>query len=137
MIEGHGNTEPGQEEDDTSPKKEEQRRVEKEKESLGAEVKELEQELAKTKVHMVESKCKIQELEHQKGILANDLQEAKNSWISKAFTSLRTPSAGGPHSISLPREGAPSVVWNLRRGSLSEWSAKKLSWPHRNKQENL
>ncbi|KAF3845054.1 hypothetical protein F7725_008217 [Dissostichus mawsoni] len=128
-IEGHGNTEPGQEEDDTSPKKEEQRRVEKEKESLGAEVKELEQELAKTKVHMVESKCKIQELEHQKGILANDLQEAKNSWISKAFTSLRTP--------ALPREGAPSVVWNLRRGSLSEWSAKKLSWPHRNKQENL
>ncbi|XP_033977494.1 rab GTPase-activating protein 1-like [Trematomus bernacchii] len=137
VIEGHGNTEPGQEEDDTSPKKEEQRRVEKEKESLGAEVKELEQELAKTKVHMVESKCKIQELEHQKGILANDLQEAKNSWISKAFTSLRTPSAGGLHSISLPREGAPSVVWNLRRGSLSEWSAKKLSWPHRNKQENL
>ncbi|XP_010793324.1 rab GTPase-activating protein 1-like, isoform 10 isoform X2 [Notothenia coriiceps] len=134
-IEGHGNTEPGQEEDDT--KKEEQRRVEKEKESLWAEVKELEQELARTKVHMVESKCKIQELEHQKGILANDLQEAKNSWISKAFTSLRTPSAGGLHSISLPREGAPSVVWNLRRGSLSEWSAKKLSWPHRNKQEHL
>ena len=60
VIEGHGNTEPGLEEDDTSPKKEEQRRVEKEKESLGAEVKELEQELAKTKVHMVESKCKIQ-----------------------------------------------------------------------------
>ncbi|XP_034063296.1 rab GTPase-activating protein 1-like [Gymnodraco acuticeps] len=136
-IESHGNTKPGQEEDDTSPKKEEQRRVEKEKESLGAEVKELEQELVKTKVHMVESKCKIQELEHQKGILANDLQEAKNSWISKAFTSLRTPSAGGLQSISLPREGAPSVVWKLRRGSLSEWSAKKLSWPHRNKQEHL
>ncbi|KAK5857644.1 hypothetical protein PBY51_010872 [Eleginops maclovinus] len=136
-MEGHGNTDPGRQEDEKSLKKAEQRRIEKEKESLRTEVMELEQELANTKLQMVESKCKFQELEHQKGILANDLQEAKNSWISKAFTSLKTSSTGRLRSISLPREGAPSVVWNLRRGSLSQWSARKLTWPHRDNRENL
>lgn len=78
----------------------------------------------------------IQELEHQKGILANDLQEAKNNWISKAFTSLRTSS--GVHSISIHREGgAPAAGWNLHGGSLSAWSAKKLSWPHRENRDNV
>ncbi|XP_029316856.1 rab GTPase-activating protein 1-like [Cottoperca gobio] len=136
-IEGHGTTEPGREEDTEGPKKAEQRRDDREKESLKAEVRELEQELAKTKLQMVESKCKIQELEHQKGILANDLQEAKNSWISKAFTSLRSSSEGGLHSISIPRERAPTMLWNLHGGSLSGWSAKKLSWPHRDNRENV
>ncbi|XP_041809752.1 rab GTPase-activating protein 1-like [Chelmon rostratus] len=124
-IEGHRN------EDSESPEKAEQRRDDQEKESLKAQIRELEQELAQTKLQMVEAKCKIQELEHQRGILANDLQEAKNSWISKAFTSLRTSSGGVLHSISVPREGAPTV------GPLSGWSAKKLSWPHRDNRENV
>lgn len=79
----------------------------------------------------------VQELEHQRGILASDLQEAKNSWISKAITSLRTSSGGGLQSISIQREGAPTVGWNLHGGSLSGWSAKKLLWPHRENQENV
>lgn len=129
-------TESGQREDGESPKKAEQRRDEEEKESLKAQIRELEQELAQTKLQMVEAKCKIQELEHQKGILANDLQEAKNNWISKAFTSLRTSS--GVHSISIHREGgAPAAGWNLHGGSLSAWSAKKLSWPHRENRDNV
>ena len=78
----------------------------------------------------------IQELEHQKGILANDLQEAKNSWISKAFTSLRTSS--GVHGISIHREGgAPAAGWNLHGASLPAWSVKKLSWPHRENRDNV
>ncbi|XP_071390268.1 rab GTPase-activating protein 1-like isoform X2 [Centroberyx affinis] len=72
----------------------------------------------------------LKELEHQKGILANDLQEAKNSWFSKAFTSLRT-SSGGLHSISIPRDGAPTVGWTLQSGPLSGWSTKRLSWAHK------
>uniref|UniRef100_A0A8D0AVN2 RAB GTPase activating protein 1-like 2 n=1 Tax=Sander lucioperca TaxID=283035 RepID=A0A8D0AVN2_SANLU len=106
-----------------------QKRDNQEKASLKDQIRELEQELAKTKLQMVEAKCKIQELQHQKGILANDLQKAKNSWISKAFTSLRTSSGEGLHSISIPRDGSPTVGWNLHSGSLSGWSAKKLLRP--------
>lgn len=135
-LEGHGITEPGWEEDNKGPKKAEPRR-DHQQESLTDQIRELEQELAKTKLQMVEAKCKIQELQHQKGILANDLQEAKNSWISKAFTSLRTSSGGGLHSISIPRDGAPTLGWNLHTGPLTAWSTKLLSWPHRDSQENV
>lgn len=72
-----------------------------------------------------------QELEHEKGILANDLQEAKNSWISKAFTSLRTPSGGGLHSMSIHRDGVPSLGLNLSGSSIAGWSGKKFPWPHK------
>uniref|UniRef100_A0A672ZRC3 Uncharacterized protein n=1 Tax=Sphaeramia orbicularis TaxID=375764 RepID=A0A672ZRC3_9TELE len=76
------------------------------KESLRAQIRDLEQELAQTKLQVVEAKCKIQELEHQKGTLTNNLQESKNSWLSKAFTSLRT-SSGRLNSISNQRTPHP------------------------------
>ncbi|XP_042356881.1 rab GTPase-activating protein 1-like [Plectropomus leopardus] len=137
-TEGRGTSELGREEDSKGLRKAEQRGDDQEKESLKTQIRDLEQELAKTKLQMVEAKCKIQELEHQKGILANDLQEAKNSWISKAFTSLRTSSAGGLDSISIPRDGALSGLgWNLHSGSLSGWTTKMLSWPHRDHRENV
>lgn len=82
----------------------------------------------------------LQELEHQKGILASDLQEAKNNWISKAFTSLRTSSGtagGGLHGINLHRDKSPAVGWNTHGGALSGWSVKKLSWPHRESRGNV
>ncbi|XP_061752149.1 rab GTPase-activating protein 1-like [Nerophis ophidion] len=94
----------------------EQRRDEQEKASFKAQIRQLEKELAQTKLQMVEANCRIQELEHERGILANDLQEAKNNWISKAFTSLRTSA-----------DGAPTSGWSLNASSLSGW---KLSWPH-------
>ncbi|KAM7376087.1 hypothetical protein PAMP_005834 [Pampus punctatissimus] len=129
-------SEPSQDENATGPTEAEQRKEDQEKESLKAQIRELEQDLAQTKLQMVEAKCKIQELEHQRGILTNDLQEARNSWISKAFTSLRT-STGGLHNISLPRDGASAVGWKIHSGSFSGWSTKKLSWPHRGNQENV
>lgn len=49
-----------EEEDDGGPRQEEQRREEREKESLRAQIRELEQELAQTKLQMVEANCKIQ-----------------------------------------------------------------------------
>lgn len=58
MAEGHGVTESGQSED--SLKKAAQKTDDQEKESLKAQIRELEQELAQTKLQMVESKCKIQ-----------------------------------------------------------------------------
>ncbi|XP_041669249.1 rab GTPase-activating protein 1 isoform X2 [Cheilinus undulatus] len=79
----------------------------------------------------------LKDLEHQRGILANDLQEAKNNWISKAFTSLRTSSGGGLNSVSVPRDGSATTGWNIHRSSLSGWSTKKLSWPHRDSREKV
>uniref|UniRef100_A0A087X7T0 Uncharacterized protein n=2 Tax=Poecilia formosa TaxID=48698 RepID=A0A087X7T0_POEFO len=86
----HVEAEPGGRESDESPRQEDGNGKDQEKESLKAQIRALERELAQTKLQVVEANCKIQELEHQKGVLANDLQEAKNNWISKALTSLRT-----------------------------------------------
>ncbi|XP_077588103.1 rab GTPase-activating protein 1-like [Stigmatopora nigra] len=96
-----------------TPTAAEVRRRDREEASLKAQMRQLEKELAQTKLRVVEANCKIQELEHERGILANDLQDAKNNWISKAFTSLRTSTTeGGPNG----------------------W---KLSWPHKDGREKL
>ncbi|KAM4625282.1 uncharacterized protein ACJ7VT_003752 [Polymixia lowei] len=135
--EGSGVTEGverSQEEDTAGSRKVDQRRddqrSDRERESLSGQVRELEQELAQTKVQMVEAKCKIQELEHQKLTMINDLQAAKNSWFSKTFTSLRTAS-GGLHGITIPKDGAHTSGWTIQSGPLSGWSTKRLSWAHR------
>ncbi|KAM9355341.1 rab GTPase-activating protein 1-like [Pholidichthys leucotaenia] len=130
------------EEDHATPRQDERRSEnqkdgDEDEELLRAQLKQLEQELAQSKLELVEAKCKIQELEHQKGILANDLQEAKNNWISKAFTSLKPPSSEGLHGISLHREGTPTVNWNLHRVSLPGLINKKLLWPLREKRGNV
>uniref|UniRef100_A0A3P8T617 RAB GTPase activating protein 1-like 2 n=1 Tax=Amphiprion percula TaxID=161767 RepID=A0A3P8T617_AMPPE len=135
-TEGRGMAKQGMQENDACSRREEQRRAHREKESLRAQIRALERELVQTKLQMVEANCKIQELEHEKGILSNDLQESKNSWISKAFTSLRT-SSGGLHGVSLPRDGAPALGRILHGTSLSGWSTKKLTWPHRDNQEKV
>lgn len=61
-----------------------------EKEALKEQLKEMELDLAQTKLQLVEAKCKIQELEHQRGTLLNEIQAAKNSWFSKTLNSLKT-----------------------------------------------
>lgn len=111
-----------------------------EKESLRAQIRELEQELAQTKLQMVEAKCRIQELEHETGVLNTGLQEARNNWLSKALTSLRSSSGalhlhdGGLHSGSETKE-APHIF--TRAGLRTPaWSVKKISWPHRDHQHN-
>ncbi|XP_077476376.1 rab GTPase-activating protein 1-like isoform X2 [Stigmatopora argus] len=100
---------------DGTPTAAEVRRRDREEASLKAQMRQLEKELAQTKLQVVEANCKIQELEHERGILANDLQDAKNNWISKAFTSLRTSTDGGG-------------------GGPNGW---KLSWPHKDGREKV
>ncbi|XP_077394955.1 rab GTPase-activating protein 1-like isoform X2 [Festucalex cinctus] len=107
----------------SGPTEAELRRENQERASLKAQIRQLEKELAQTKLQVVEANCKIQELEHERGILANDLQDAKNNWISKAFTSLRTSADGGP-----------STARGLHGASLSGW---KLSWPHKDNREHV
>ncbi|XP_047201580.1 rab GTPase-activating protein 1-like isoform X1 [Girardinichthys multiradiatus] len=135
-MEGLEVTEQGRQGFNERPPRVDRIRENQEKESLKAQITELEKELAQTKLQVVETKCKIQELEHQNGVLANDLQETKNNWISKALTSLRT-TTGGHHSIGMHREGPATLNWNLHTSSLSGWTPKKLSWPHKEHSKNV
>ncbi|XP_030062286.1 rab GTPase-activating protein 1-like isoform X6 [Microcaecilia unicolor] len=83
-----------------------------EKDLLTKQLREMELDLAQTKLQLVEAKCKIQELEHQRGALLNEIQAAKNSWFSKTLNSIKTatstqPAAPGqqqPQPSQLPKE---------------------------------
>ncbi|KAM9009337.1 rab GTPase-activating protein 1-like isoform 1-T4 [Ara ararauna] len=81
-----------------------------EKDALKKHLRELELELAQTKLQLVEAKCKIQELEHQRGALMNEIQAAKNSWFSKTLNSIKTATGTQPpqqSQLSLPpKEGS-------------------------------
>ncbi|XP_006635084.2 rab GTPase-activating protein 1-like [Lepisosteus oculatus] len=77
--------------------------VDEEKDSLKKQLRELELELAQTKLQLVEAKCKIQELEHQRGALMNEIQAAKNSWFSKTLNSIKTATGNQPPPS--PKEG--------------------------------
>ncbi|KAF0021938.1 hypothetical protein F2P81_025809 [Scophthalmus maximus] len=130
-TEGPGTADAGRREDSAGPTRAEQTREDQEKESLRAQTRELEQDLAQTKLQMVEAKCRIQELEHQKGILAGQMRAAKDNWISKAFTSLRTSGGGVTNGVGLPREDAPPAPGRSLRGG------EKLLWPHRDSGERV
>lgn len=56
----HVETEPGGQESGESPQQEDGNRKDQEKESLKAQIRELEKELAQTKLLVVEANCKIQ-----------------------------------------------------------------------------
>ncbi|XP_041518684.1 rab GTPase-activating protein 1-like isoform X3 [Microtus oregoni] len=77
-----------------------------EKDSLKKQLREMELELAQTKLQLVEAKCKIQELEHQRGALMNEIQAAKNSWFSKTLNSIKT--ATGTQPLQPPQAPQPS-----------------------------
>ncbi|XP_053287282.1 rab GTPase-activating protein 1-like isoform X1 [Pleuronectes platessa] len=80
-----------------------------EKDGLNEQLRHLELELAQTKLQLVEAKCRIQELEHQRGVLMNEIQAAKNSWFSKTLGSLKSSSSSSSSSTSQtpssPKEG--------------------------------
>ncbi|NWI87617.1 RBG1L protein, partial [Pitta sordida] len=78
-----------------------------EKDALKKQLREMELELAQTKLQLVEAKCKIQELEHQRGALMNEIQAAKNSWFSKTLNSIKTATGTQPPAQPpSPREGS-------------------------------
>ncbi|XP_061860302.1 rab GTPase-activating protein 1-like isoform X2 [Colius striatus] len=70
--------------------------IDEEKDALKKQLREMELELAQTKLQLVEAKCKIQELEHQRGALMNEIQAAKNSWFSKTLNSIKTATGTQP-----------------------------------------
>ncbi|XP_076673717.1 GTPase activating protein and centrosome-associated isoform X3 [Andrena cerasifolii] len=75
-------------------------------------VRELELELAQTKLAHVEAECRNQDLTHQLHATASELQAARNSWpwLSKTLSSIK--------EAANKREGmAPSLMKDLRRDS--------------------
>uniref|UniRef100_A0A7N6B4C6 Rab-GAP TBC domain-containing protein n=1 Tax=Anabas testudineus TaxID=64144 RepID=A0A7N6B4C6_ANATE len=83
--------------------------LDEEKDGLKEQLRHLELELAQTKLQLVEAKCRIQELEHQRGVLMNEIQAAKNSWFSKTLGSLKSSASSSSSSTSQtpssPKEG--------------------------------
>nr|XP_028588161.1 rab GTPase-activating protein 1-like isoform X3 [Podarcis muralis] len=80
-----------------------------EKDALKKQLREMELDLAQTKLQLVEAKCKIQELEHQRGALMSEIQAAKNSWFSKTLNSIKTATGTQPlqqAQLSSPKEGS-------------------------------
>lgn len=71
-----------------------------EQDGLKEQLRHLELELAQTKLQLVEAKCRIQELEHQRGVLMNEVQAAKNSWFSKTLGSLKSSASSSSSSTS-------------------------------------
>ncbi|KAM3619582.1 uncharacterized protein V6R79_010431 [Siganus canaliculatus] len=93
---------PGKDKTSTEP-------LDEEKDGLKEQLRHLELELAQTKLQLVEAKCRIQELEHQRGVLMNEIQAAKNSWLSKTLGSLKSSASSSSSSSSQtpssPKEG--------------------------------
>lgn len=136
-AEPSGTVEPDQDSTDTGELDQERgQKQNQEKESLRAQVRELEQELAQTKLQLVESKCRIQELEHQSGVLAGDLQSAKNNWFNKTLTTLRTAS-GTLQGAGAPRDGDLPVGSTFLKGSLSAWSSRRSLKASKESREKL
>ncbi|KAK2835315.1 hypothetical protein Q5P01_015799 [Channa striata] len=83
--------------------------LDEEKDGLKEQLRQLELELAQTKLQLVEAKCRIQELEHQRGVLMTEIQAAKNSWFSKTLGSLKSSTSSSSSSTSQtpssPKEG--------------------------------
>uniref|UniRef100_A0A667ZFD8 RAB GTPase activating protein 1 n=1 Tax=Myripristis murdjan TaxID=586833 RepID=A0A667ZFD8_9TELE len=64
--------------------------TDEEKEGLKNQLREMELELAQTKLQLVEAECKIQDLEHHLGLALNEVQAAKKTWFNRTFSSIKT-----------------------------------------------
>uniref|UniRef100_A0A9L0T3R3 Rab GTPase-activating protein 1 n=1 Tax=Equus caballus TaxID=9796 RepID=A0A9L0T3R3_HORSE len=64
--------------------------TDEEKETLNNQLREMELELAQTKLQLVEAECKIQDLEHHLGLALNEVQAAKKTWFNRTLSSIKT-----------------------------------------------
>ncbi|XP_037654236.1 rab GTPase-activating protein 1 isoform X1 [Choloepus didactylus] len=64
--------------------------TDEEKELLKNQLREMELELAQTKLQLVEAECKIQDLEHHLGLALNEVQAAKKTWFNRTLSSIKT-----------------------------------------------
>ncbi|XP_055455983.1 rab GTPase-activating protein 1 isoform X3 [Psammomys obesus] len=64
--------------------------TDEEKETLKNQLREMELELAQTKLQLVEAECKIQDLEHHLGLALSEVQAAKKTWFNRTLSSIKT-----------------------------------------------
>ncbi|XP_058528880.1 rab GTPase-activating protein 1 isoform X1 [Ochotona princeps] len=64
--------------------------ADEEKELLRNQLREMELELAQTKLQLVEAECKIQDLEHHLGLALSEVQAAKKTWFNRTLSSIKT-----------------------------------------------
>uniref|UniRef100_A0A8C4SHU3 RAB GTPase activating protein 1 n=1 Tax=Erpetoichthys calabaricus TaxID=27687 RepID=A0A8C4SHU3_ERPCA len=74
----------------TSVKEGSEEDMDEEKESLKNQLREMELELAQTKLQLVEAECKIQDLEHHLGLALTEVQAAKKTWFNRTLSSIKT-----------------------------------------------
>ncbi|XP_014346117.1 rab GTPase-activating protein 1 isoform X1 [Latimeria chalumnae] len=74
----------------TSAKEDSNQDTDEEKESLKNQLREMELELAQTKLQLVEAECKIQDLEHHLGLALSEVQAAKKTWFNRTISSIKT-----------------------------------------------
>uniref|UniRef100_A0AAY4BIQ1 Rab GTPase-activating protein 1 n=1 Tax=Denticeps clupeoides TaxID=299321 RepID=A0AAY4BIQ1_9TELE len=68
--------------------------TDEEKEALNGQLREMELELAQTKLQLVEAECKIQDLEHHLGLALGEVQAAKKTWFNRTLSSIKTVTGG-------------------------------------------
>uniref|UniRef100_A0A8C1FNJ5 Rab GTPase-activating protein 1 n=1 Tax=Cyprinus carpio carpio TaxID=630221 RepID=A0A8C1FNJ5_CYPCA len=73
-----------------APKEGSEEDTDEEKEVLKNQLREMELELAQTKLQLVEAECKIQDLEHHLGLALNEVQAAKKTWFNRTLSSIKT-----------------------------------------------
>ncbi|XP_051972921.1 rab GTPase-activating protein 1 isoform X1 [Xyrauchen texanus] len=82
------------------PKEGSEEDTDEEKEALKNQLREMELELAQTKLQLVEAECKIQDLEHHLGLALNEVQAAKKTWFNRTLSSIKTVTgAQGKESV--------------------------------------
>lgn len=64
--------------------------TDEEKQELKDKLREMELELAQTKLQLVEAECKIQDLEHHLGLALNEVQALKKTWFNRTLSSIKT-----------------------------------------------
>ncbi|XP_053631032.1 rab GTPase-activating protein 1 isoform X3 [Cherax quadricarinatus] len=98
---------------------------------LNQQVRELELELAQTKLALVESECKNQDLTHQLSTAMTELQATKNTWFQKTLTSIsslkeRTASTGGSVIGNNPYGSAAVGHSSLQRQHSRDSNSEKM-----------
>ncbi|XP_026864099.2 rab GTPase-activating protein 1 isoform X1 [Electrophorus electricus] len=74
----------------SAPKEGSEEESDEEREALQAQLREMELELAQTKLQLVEAECKIQDLEHHLGLALSEVQAAKKTWFNRTLSSIKT-----------------------------------------------
>jgi len=99
-----------------------ERKTDKEKE-MQQQLQELEMELAQTKLALVESECRTQDLMHQLNAALSEISSIKSTWYHKTFTSIKRPEsfkskAGGGASPPGSSQGGAGTPHSLSTDSI-------------------